>query len=311
MSIIELTNSEETDNEIHQIDNCNITSSSSSTDVSSHNEKVKLCDCNNLDNCYCKRKLKISVLTKHEDIIMDLIEKLPDLPSKIDYLSKLKESLTQSDRFDIDLKDYKSTYNFTEISDRFKPNKPITMTDLQIDINNLKNKIKELKSENFILKGMVEQIIAQVISIKDRIKYCNNPLMDSSSLDRHNYFGESPHKDDNKDEFLNIIDRMIFQKWYTKITLVVHKEFSLTIIALVDSSADMNCIQEGLIPSKYYESTTDRLTQANGDRLKISNKLTKAYIYNNEINLRTPFFFIIYFIIVYAPILLLCSLLGS
>ena len=40
MSIIELTNSEETDNEIHQIDNCNITSSSSSTDVSSHDEKV-------------------------------------------------------------------------------------------------------------------------------------------------------------------------------------------------------------------------------------------------------------------------------
>ena len=140
---------------------------------------------------------------------------------------------------------------------------------------------------------------------------CNNPLIDSSSLDRHNYSSESPHKDDNKDEFLNVIDRMIFQKWYTEITLVVHKEFSLTIIALVDSGADMNCIKEGLIPSKYYESTTDRLTQANGDRLKISNKLTKAYIYNNEINLRTPFFFIIYFIIVYAPILLLCSLLGS
>ena len=115
-------------------------------------------------------------------------------------------------------------------------------------------------------------------------------MIDSSSLDRHNYSGESPHKDNNKDEFLNIIDRMIFQKWYTEITLIVHKEFSLTVIALVDSGADMNCIQEGLIPSKYYESTTDRLTQANWDRLKISNKLTKAYIYNNGINLRTPFF---------------------
>ena len=72
--------------------------------------------------------------------------------------------------------------------------------------------------------------------------------------------------------------------------MVVHKEFSLTVIALVDSGVDMNCIQEWLIPSKYYESTTGRLTQANGDRLKISNKLTKAYIYNNGINFRTPFF---------------------
>ena len=49
-----------------------------------------------------------------------------------------------------------NVYNFTEISDRFKPNKPITVTDIQIDINNLKNEMKELKSENFILKGMVE-----------------------------------------------------------------------------------------------------------------------------------------------------------
>ena len=75
--------------------------------------------------------------------------------------------------------------------------------------------------------------------------------------------------------------KMIFQKWYIEITLVDHKEFLLTVVALVDSGADMNCIQEGLIPSKYYESTTNILTQANGDRLKISNKLTKTYIYNN------------------------------
>ena len=70
---------------------------------------------------------------------------------------------------------------------------------------------------------------------------------------------------------------MIFQKWYTEITLVVHKEFSLTVVALVDSCPDMNCIQEGLIPSKYYESTTDRLTQASDDRKQqnryIQNKL--------------------------------------
>ena len=72
--------------------------------------------------------------------------------------------------------------------------------------------------------------------------------------------------------------------------MVVHKEFSLTVVALVDSGANMNCIQEWLIPSKHYESTIDRLTQANGDRLKISNKLTKAYIHNNGINFRTPSF---------------------
>ena len=137
------------------------------------------------------------------------------------------------------MKDYKSTYNFAEITDRFKSSKPIKVTNLQTYINNLR---KELKSENFILKDMIEQIAAQVISVKDRIKYVNEPLTDSSLLDRNNYMNKSSYKDEYKDEFLNIIDRMIFQKWYTKITLVVHKELSLTVVALVDFGADMNCI---------------------------------------------------------------------
>ena len=98
MSILELTDSDETDNEIHQIDHYDITSSS--TDISSNNEKVKLSNYNNLDICYCKRKIKITALTKQEDIIMDLIDRLLDLLSKKDYLSKLKESLTQIDRFE-------------------------------------------------------------------------------------------------------------------------------------------------------------------------------------------------------------------
>ena len=90
-------------------------------------EKLKLCNRNNPNNCYCKRKLKISVLTKQEDIIMDLIDRLPDLQSKKDYLSKLKESLTQTGILEIDLKDYKLTYNFTKITGRFKPSKPVTI----------------------------------------------------------------------------------------------------------------------------------------------------------------------------------------
>ena len=77
MSILELTDSDETDNEIHQIDHYDITSSS--TDISSNNEKVKLSNYNNLDICYCKRKIKITALTKQEDIIMDLIDRLLDL----------------------------------------------------------------------------------------------------------------------------------------------------------------------------------------------------------------------------------------
>ena len=32
---------------------------------------------------------------------------------------------------------------------------------------------------------------------------------------------------------------------------------------MINSGADMNCIQEGLIPSKYFEKSTERLVYAN------------------------------------------------
>ena len=140
---------------------------------------------------------------------MDLIDKLLDLQFKKDYLSKLKESLTQTNKFEIDLKDYKSTYNFAEITDRFKPSKPVTITDLQINVNNLRKELKLKKK--FILKDMIDQIAAQLISVKDTIRYGNESLTNSSILDRNN-----TDKSFHKDEFLNIIDRMVFQKWYTE-----------------------------------------------------------------------------------------------
>jgi len=44
-------------------------------------------------------------------------------------------------------------------------------------------------------------------------------------------------------------------------------------VALVDSGADMNCIQEGIIPTKYYEKDTEQLHHASGLKLNIDYKL--------------------------------------
>ena len=38
---------------------------------------------------------------------------------------------------------------------------------------------------------------------------------------------------------------------------------------MIDSGADMNWIQKGLIPSKYFEKSTERLVFANGSQMKI------------------------------------------
>ena len=56
----------------------------------------------------------------------------------------------------------------------------------------------------------------------------------------------------------------------------------MTEIALIDLGVDMNCIQEGLIPLKYYEKSSERLTQANGENL-IINKIPNAHICHDGI----------------------------
>ena len=57
------------------------------------------------------------------------------------------------------------------------------------------------------------------------------------------------------DTYLNIINRVIFQKWEVFLAIVINDKFVLNTIALIDSGASMNCIQEGLIPTRFYEKT--------------------------------------------------------
>ena len=63
----------------------------------------------------------------------------------------------------------------------------------------------------------------------------------------------------------------------------------MTKIALINSGADMNCIQERLIPLKYYEKSSQRLTQANGENLIINYKNPNAHICNDEVCFETAF----------------------
>ena len=45
----------------------------------------------------------------------------------------------------------------------------------------------------------------------------------------------------------------------------------------------MNCIQEGLIPLKYYEKSFERLTRANGEKLIINYKIPNVHICNDGV----------------------------
>ena len=70
---------------------------------------------------------------------------------------------------------------------------------------------------------------------------------------------------------------------YIYITLKIKDGFELNTIALLDSSADQNCIKEGLIPSIYYEKTKERLQIANGMALQIKVSTIKCLYMQSRI----------------------------
>jgi hypothetical protein len=68
-------------------------------------------------------------------------------------------------------------------------------------------------------------------------------------------------------------------------TIVVNKEFTLHHRVLIDSGVDQNYIRESLIPTKYFEKTTERLYGANGRKLDIQYKLSKTHVCHSDIHL--------------------------
>ena len=74
-----------------------------------------------------------------------------------------------------------------------------------------------------------------------------------------------------------------------KSRLSLAKIFEFEVIALIDSGADLNCIQEGIIPSKYFKKTRERLTSASGGKMQIEFKIPKAYVCQDNTYFKTTF----------------------
>ena len=58
--------------------------------------------------------------------------------------------------------------------------------------------------------------------------------------------------------------------------------FSKEFIALIDSSADINCIHKGLIPVRYFEQTLQTVVGANKQPLQINYKISNVHVCNKN-----------------------------
>ncbi|GAV90494.1 LOW QUALITY PROTEIN: hypothetical protein CFOL_v3_33903, partial [Cephalotus follicularis] len=150
-------------------------------------------------------------------------------------------------------------------------------------IQDLQKEIKDTKQE---LQNFKQKTKKQITNLEQILLHKHSS---SSSSDKE---GEQINPIENHGEtstkFMNLIERITYQKWHVNITITIQDSFKLRTIALIDSGAQMNCIQE-LIPTKYFEKTKQKLSTANGKNLRVNFKVTDVHICNEGICIKQSF----------------------
>ena len=179
-------------------------------------------------------------------------------------------------------------------SNRFnKSKKEVTVNDLQKEIKETKSKVRTLKQELTILR-VDHNFLDQRLKHLENTSHQGNE--EGTSL--QNPFDEEDEtvnpivemvQEESNVKFLETINRINFQKWHSKVRIVISKDFEFEVIALIDLGADLNCIQEGIIPSKYFKKTRERLTSASGGKMQIEFKIPKAHVCQDNTRFKITF----------------------
>ncbi|RDY03799.1 hypothetical protein CR513_12569, partial [Mucuna pruriens] len=181
------------------------------------------------------------------------------------------ETLNENSRKEI------SNISMKEIINRFKPtNQQVTVKDLQEEIKILKQEIQRLKTNDIALEYRMLELEGK--ELVKKVKGKEKVVYEEIETD----------EEDKEDPYINILNLITTHKWHTEITLVIKEEI-FKITTLIDSGADVNCIQEGLIPTQYYEKTLERVTSANGSKMNIQYKFSNARVCKGQICYNTSF----------------------
>lgn len=206
----------------------------SSTECSSENSDSNNCQYNQLD--YWKSIVDmngLNVLTSEQD------EAIKSISNREQKRKMLEVLIQENSKKDFPLIT-EAPYQLSEVLSRFRQcNRsftPVSIMDLNREINLLKNEISQIKRENYGLSQRLTLLESSNSKVEE-ISSTSNPS--------------------HSDEFLSLIDRVTSQKCFVRITLVINRNFiSENEVALIDSGADLNCLQEGIIPTKYFGKTT-------------------------------------------------------
>ncbi|KAH9658252.1 hypothetical protein KPL70_023414 [Citrus sinensis] len=228
---------------------------------------------------------KINVLTKDQEIFLELVKHISDPNLQKEYLDKLLKTM-DSDKAGTSTEISKvpiikkNSYDLTQILDKKKTKKSIpTIQDLQNEIKQIKLEIRDLKEKQKSDSDTIQLLLQK--QLQDNSDNESNPDDNGDDIKVENI--ESVPND-----FLFVLKQITTRKYLIKVTLIFSDDFAMDAIALFDTGADLNCIREDIVPKRFHEKTKERLSAANNSKLNVSSKV-EASIYNNQIEFKTSF----------------------
>ncbi|KAH9727850.1 hypothetical protein KPL70_008828 [Citrus sinensis] len=220
---------------------------------------------NSDSNSYLK---KINVLTKDQEIFLELVKHISDPNLQKEYLDKLLKTM-DSDKAGTSTEISKvpiikkNSYDLTQILDKKKTNKAVpNIQDLQKEIKEIKCEIRDLKEKQKSDSETIQLLLQK--QLQDNSDNESNPD-DGEDIKVENI--ESVPND-----FLFVLKQITTRKYLIKVTLIFSDDFAMDAIALFDTGADLNCIREDIVPKRFHEKTKERLSAANNS--KLNSKLT-------------------------------------
>ena len=201
------------------------------------------------------------MLTDDQELFIEMIDQIEDKETKAKYIRKILEQQNTKPKFKNNLS---NSYQMNDIFKYYKNQEPATIQDLQEEIKQLKTQIDEIK----LYTQNIDSRITNLENQKDTLTSETNEELEI---------------------FVHSMTVVQKQRWYTKIILKISPDYQSTFIALIDLGAYLNCIQEGLIPTVYFEKTSQRLSTASNDPLKVQYKIPQGHICKNDICIKTSF----------------------
>ena len=123
----------------------------SSTEYKSEQEGRRMCE-----GC-------INVLTKDQEILLEVVEKIQDPEIQQKIAQRLKDAMTISKPPE---REERNPYRLQSVLRRFEKPRELTTQDLQREINNLKQEVQVLRSETRLESYMLRQ---EILNLRERL----------------------------------------------------------------------------------------------------------------------------------------------